>query len=36
MPFAIELLFDSKSDMAIRNIWRRLEQNKIPTPLDLG
>ncbi len=33
MPFAIELLFDSKTDQSVRKIGKLLEKNKIPTIL---
>ncbi len=33
MPFGIELLFDPPTEKAIRNIWRKLEKNKVSTPL---
>ena len=31
MPFAIELFFDTKSDMAVQKLGQRLEKEKIPT-----
>jgi 2'-5' RNA ligase len=33
MPFAIELLFDSRTDKAVRKLGRLLENKKIPTIL---
>ena len=33
MPFGIELLFDPQMDKSIRAIWRKLDKEKIPTPL---
>src|SRR5579872_3550415 len=33
MPFGIELLFDPSTEKAIKDIWRKLERNKVSTPL---
>jgi 2'-5' RNA ligase len=33
MPFGIELLFDGPTEKRIRSIWKKLEKNKVSTPL---